>query len=613
LDNPWAQSDKSNEPTVAVLGVDSASSPFVGGAHIRRFPIVIITAYLAMAAWTWGTWPDAMYDFGSQLYYAWQISIGKKLYVDIAYFNGPLSQYFNAAMFKLLGGGLRSLVCTNLAILAVTLWLIYAMLVRIADRFTATAACLLFICIFAFSQYVGIGNYNWVCPYTHEVTHGVALSLAMIAAMDRGRRNNSSAWWWLSGVLLGLVWLTKAEIFVPALSAVVVGIALSRGQRWRIAIPTMVSAIVIVAITYSLLLSQMPSNAAARALLGSWPWVFVKRIAQLAFYRQGLGIDDIPGNLMQMARVLCMYGAAIGLILAVSARGGRGVRWIIVTFIVAGVLIGWQSMPQLARPWPFLLTILSIFAIVTAVRSPSPQASLRAMLTMFALVLMGKMLLNARIVQYGFALAMPAAMVLVDALLFVVPQWITTNGGDGRFFRTSGAVVLSVIVAVHLYACHLMISGKFYPVGEGADRFLAGTRGIEVQAAVSAINRKFPSDATLEVMPQGLMLNYLARRKNPSPYVNLMPPEMFSIGEDRVLAALRAHPPGIIVFVRKDMAEDGFILTEGRYEYGQRVVAWVEANYGELGTPPLPAGVRSEMGMMVLTRSKTRVLKPEFP
>ena len=54
-------------------------------------PVVLATTSLAMLAWTWGTWPDVLIDFGRELYIAWQLAAGKTLYADIPYFHGPLS------------------------------------------------------------------------------------------------------------------------------------------------------------------------------------------------------------------------------------------------------------------------------------------------------------------------------------------------------------------------------------------------------------------------------------------------------------------------------------------------------------------------------------------
>jgi hypothetical protein len=72
-------------------------------------------------------------------------------------------------------------------------------------------ACLLLIAVSAFGQLTGIGNYNFICPYRHEMTHGLVLGmfgLDRVAAFhERGGLRSLGA----AGFALGLTLLTKVE------------------------------------------------------------------------------------------------------------------------------------------------------------------------------------------------------------------------------------------------------------------------------------------------------------------------------------------------------------------------------------------------------------------
>ncbi len=173
-------------PRPALLAVRGRLSSLLG-------PLSIVGAFALLAWWSWAKWTDVQIDFGLELYLPWQLSQGKALYRDIAYRNGPLSPYLNALWFRLFGVSLQTLVWCNLAILAGICALTHHLLRRSCDRFTAAVGCLVLLGVFGFSQYVGIANYNYVTPYQHAVTHGLALSLAMIAAIcpipgDRAHR-----------------------------------------------------------------------------------------------------------------------------------------------------------------------------------------------------------------------------------------------------------------------------------------------------------------------------------------------------------------------------------------------------------------------------------------
>ena len=63
---------------------------------------VILIAGVTMLVISWRKWLDPTVDFGRELYVPWQLSQGQVLYRDIAYFNGPLSPYFNALVFVII-------------------------------------------------------------------------------------------------------------------------------------------------------------------------------------------------------------------------------------------------------------------------------------------------------------------------------------------------------------------------------------------------------------------------------------------------------------------------------------------------------------------------------
>jgi hypothetical protein len=189
-------------------------------------PLAIALASVLLTAWSWEKWADVHIDFGNELYVAWRLAEGDALYADIAQRNGPFSHYLNAVWFTFFGVSIRTLVFCNLAVLAAICAMSWRIFRRACGRFTATATTLVLLGVFAFSQYVGIGNYNFVTPYHHSQTHGLALSLAMLLAFGEALRRAPVGWCAVAGAALGCVFLTKAELFVPAAAAALLGLVL---------------------------------------------------------------------------------------------------------------------------------------------------------------------------------------------------------------------------------------------------------------------------------------------------------------------------------------------------------------------------------------------------
>ncbi len=198
---------------------DAQLSENVSSGRIQRFigPCVIAIAAFIMACWSWGTWTDPLVDFGAQLYVPWQLAKSHVLYRDVAYYNGPLSSYLNALAFGVFGIGISTIVHLNFLILAAAMILSYRLTAAASGRLSAMMGGLTFTLIFAFGHVV---NYNWITPYTHEITHGIVLGLAAMTCVDRYQRTGRVHWLAIGGGALGLVFLTKAEPTAACFAAV---------------------------------------------------------------------------------------------------------------------------------------------------------------------------------------------------------------------------------------------------------------------------------------------------------------------------------------------------------------------------------------------------------
>src|SRR5437773_2397081 len=77
---------------------------------------------------------------------------------------------------------------------------VYRSFTVFSDRLTAAAAGLVLLTLFGFAHLARVGNYNFICPYTHEATHGLALTVAMIIFLSRYLERGGLAAAALSGV-----------------------------------------------------------------------------------------------------------------------------------------------------------------------------------------------------------------------------------------------------------------------------------------------------------------------------------------------------------------------------------------------------------------------------
>ncbi len=588
--------------------------------HAWVGPLTIAATTLAMLIWTWGTWPDLLTDSGRELYIPWQLTQGKRLYADLAYFNGPLSPYVNSLWFRSLGVSLRSLEIGNFLVLGGVLYLLHRLLREIAGELATVVACVMFMALFAFGQFVPAGNYNFMCPYSHELTHGLLLALVALAFSSSYRRHGSSRSLTASGLALGLCFLTKAEVFLAAGLATITGVVASgwldgsgkRGVRACILLLTMAAVPPLLA--FLLLWRGMPASEAALGVLGTWPWVLTKQIAASPFYRSIQGTQAFAANLTLMLRWALLDAVLVGVLPGIAlVLGKRGreslapfVLLVFATLVVGGALsVDPLTWPNVVRPLPVAIGVMVCSLVWTArarrrVGQPLGDVIPSLSWSVFSLVLLGKMLFNVRLGHYGFVLAMPATLLSVVALVDWLPRAVAARGAAATLPRSGGLLLLVLVVLAHLLMQHTMRAASTYLVGAGADGFYAGKRALVVNQALHDIEQRLGPDETLAAFPDATMVNFLARRRNPSPYLNLMPLELSIWDEDSIVGALDAAPPDYVALVHKDTTEYGYRFF-GK-DYGRRVGAWIEAHYREVALFGARPFLGDGFGILLLRR-----------
>ena len=580
---------------------------------------ILAVVFTALAAWSWRRWPDVLVDFGRELYVAWRLAEGDVLYRDVASFYGPLSPYLNALWFRVFGPGLVTLAVLNMAITAAVTAGLYTLVRRAAagSAWGALAGALVFLSTFAFAHLIANGGFNFVAPYAHEATHGFALALAGILcalrAIDAARPR---AWASASGALVGLAFLTKPEAFVAGLGTTAALLAFDGAARRKSAVHLLPYAAGFVApplFALALLALAMPLADAGRGVLGSWAYAGNDAVRANWYHAWTMGLDSPRANAAALARAA---GAQVALGAAVAAlvtAARRKPAWRVPLAVAAAagvaVLLSSADWFQAARPLP-LWTALALVAACRALwrRRDEPDVSAdaaRVALCAFALLLLPRMILNARLFHYGFVLAVPATLVLCAALLDWIPRALDRRGGGGAVVRAAAVAAIAVGVAFHLVQSHRRMHAKAHPVGSGRDLHYANARGPYVAAAMEGLAGLEPRDGTLATLPEGVMLNYLLRRRTSLPYLTMLPSDLATFGEDELLAALQRAPPDFIALVHRDTSEMGPQFF-GR-DYGRRTVDWIEERYapaGGVGDPPNRPG--AAFGIRVLRRKERR-------
>ncbi len=570
----------------------------------------------------WGRWNDVQVDFGRELYVPWRLAEGDVLYRDIAYFNGPLSPYWNAMWFSVAGDSLQTLMVVNALLTGLFAILLHRVVASLSGPVAAGASLLFFFPMFACGHFPGTGNYNFMTPYSHEITHGLFLGLGAFALALAGRRAGQAIKAALAGLLLGLCFLTKAEVFIACLGAVVWLFALSwkteRTGYWvRAALLAGCSLIAPVA-AFLLLMGSLDATQAAVGVLGSWTGIFGSNATSSMFYGDLTGLRDLGFNLGQMAEnfgwLSMLFLPAIGLE-RFTASKSNSLRWGLGIVYAAAVgtalaTTGWNPGGWMwsARSLPLIALLAVVLCAVLAWRGRVEARGLwiaRSGFAMLAFLMFLKIMFNVMLAHYGFVLALCGSMLWLSILIGWLPGSRALKAGPGIILRCAAFAWLVGTAAAFWSMTEESFATKNMAVGEGPDQFYACAnngadfRGEGVRQLLVKVDEWTGPTQTLLVLPEGIMVNYLARRKTPTRHINFMPPELELFGERNILQDLRDAPnPAACVLMHKNTSEYGFPYFGT--DYGLLIMKWVGRRYKpdwQFAQPPLQPSTGNGFGI----------------
>lgn len=581
----------------APLQSDSPSQP-IGARSGSRSSIVslgvlavVCAAFAAMAALTWRAWPDPLVDFGRELHMAWSTSQGSVLYRDITHLHGPFSVYVNAVVFSIFGVGADRLFALNALVLVLMLTGLARLLWvgcpdeddrdRTARTVAVGAAMLLLIGGFAFSQCLMIGNYNFLAPYSHELTHGLALSIGAMLAAQRWTQSRSSVEKHVAligcGLLTGLTFLTRAEAFVACIAGVTVLliVGVMRPMIWQRRITSLCvwlgSALLSVLVAALLLRSAMPWSAALQGVAGTWGYLLEPAFSGSPFRLKVSGFDRAGEHLTTMGLWLLIDVAVVLLAIVWSIvvarlsrdRANHVRRWAMViamgVVVLACVTFIWPAgtWVRTLRPMPVVLLFATACFGWCAIKRRSESDAVMTALCVMALALLPKVLLKAGPEHYGFAHALPGAAVMAVLAVHHVGRVATSRFSGDRAAAT--VVMLALVLGVTAGQVRVTanwMARKEITLSSGSDAMHVQWHGRTLAEVTAWLSEHAEPGQTLTVVPEGAMINYLSRLRNPTRF-DLYLPDWMQAFEQQMTHDWSNAKPDWVVWIDRDASELG--------------------------------------------------------
>jgi hypothetical protein len=619
------KSNTSDDPLDPISRPGAGQGKWVRPQLLQWPGLMVVGMVFAVAAvLTWRKWPDVLVDYGLQLYLPWKISTGSVLYRDVMYLpGGPFSQHFNAVLFKVFGVSFLTLIISNLTIVAGLLILIYRRFLAAADAWTATTICLGIVLVFAFAQYGEIGNYNFITPYSHEVFHGLVISIVAVALLSNWVAKERIGFVLGAGFCTGLVFLTKPDIFMALAICAGAAFVLFYATKGRVrfalqSLGTFCLAGLIPLLGFFFYFHRVENwRDSLRAVVFAWVPLLESSVSKDAYYRWCLGLDTPVFHLRMMWIHFVVVAALVSIYAFLFRRkvDSRSNRLLLLALTVP--LLAWASRfdwTECGRSLPLLTLVLCLILCVKYKELSVGRPPVFPLLwSVFALALLAKLGLFSRIWHYGFALAMPAFAGAIYLLLWLLPQLLEKYGVQRRVFRGTVWLVLMIGFVFLFMQSQLVYRNKTLVVGRGVDQTMAfdqksNPTGAAIESAVSWVEKNVPPDATLAVLPEGVMVNFLSRRTNPTHYPSWAPPEVEVFGQTNMVSAFQKNSPDYIMLIHRDSSEYGLKFFGHQTEYGLDLMHWIEQKYEPvslIGKEPLQKS--SWFGIKILKRIPAKI------
>jgi hypothetical protein len=343
----------------------------------------------------------------------------------------------------------------------------------------------------------------------------------------------------------------------------------------------------------------MPLDHAIRGLIGNWYFIFNSEIVKIPFYQMVTGTDKPLNNilLMLMMFIIIVVLLITGLIIEFIKNGMlQGRKLIILT---------WLSLLLMLCPALYFTTFIKLTNIALLIGRPLPLLSLIMIAisillfintqnnredkfkfgqliiwSIFSFVLLWKIILNSRINGYGFVLAIPGVITLIILTTWLIPKLVTFFCGQCYLFRKLAISCFFILLLITFIYNNKAYERKTILIGKGQDRFYVNEIDASVEGAkifnqmVNYIETSIPTQATLLVLPEGAMINYLTRHASSIPLISFTPGEYAAFGEPYIINSLKKHPPDFIVIIQRPFFGFNFGT-----DWGEKTVACVKEYY----------------------------------
>ncbi len=567
----------------------------------KLYPVIAFLAvgicFFFMLHVSWLKWGDIIIDTGRELYLPKVLSEGRLLYRDIFYVYGPFSPYFNALLFKLFGASITTAAAGGIAMAAISTWLVFRLAGIWLGRGSALFVTVCYVLVVPFGNMLIVPIFNFALPYSYPAVHSLVFSLASLLFYRRYLEKGESRELNIALFMFFLALLTKVEVAVWLGAALYAGFvceyayggeplfraALKSGKRmvWPV-------LGVLAIFLFTILMGAAEAYYAMMAAAGSNFTVGTKS----SFAKGLLFGEPDAGKAIRYSILTTLH---LALILGIAGYSGQlydrltadpvknRLRHLAHIGAAASLMLVYMYFKigkgDLYKPF----TAVSVAALVISLMgwwrgSERRDRIFLASLSLFSILMLGRIFFNPTPGAFGFYLSVPAFILFAIFLFRIMPD-IFGGGMAGKYIK-----IVSILMIGTMTYTSLDLTLYNYSMFDAPFETPKGTVTSPVDQRVKAYGQltdflMLPEyrNKTLVMFPEGLLINFITGLENPLYQYQFLPIDIRSpAAMSRLIKDFEAKKPDFFVLTDRDVEEYG---AKDYLEYASQLKDYIEAHY----------------------------------
>jgi len=576
----------------------------------------LLFIYILLAFIFWGHQGSLIIDCGRETYLPSEVLKGKVLYKDIFNIYGPLAYQFNAFLYGLFGEKLETLYAAGL----ITAGLIIATLYTIARLFTSKAISW---SIAFFVTVVGVFNtyiFNYVFPYSYALTYALCTFLLSVLALLFYIKSSKPWLVPISFLFIGISSTNKYEYTLYILFLAIFTLLIKPVSKKYLGY-SLISFLIVPIISFFMLFIQglrlsdliddiqiiknMLNSHTLKHFYSNFVGVYPQKDI-LIYNINNFFISNF--YLFSIITIIYLFLALlnnsfkriikvnINIILKIALTIAFLIffPYQIITKVSNYTSFSWIPLST-AGIFIFFLTKIFVNAkgfkdipwrekLKQSIQSLTLKDKMFMSLCFIAFLSSLKSFFFLNLNVYGSFIIPLIFLVNVVFLAEYLPKYIPII--DKSLLNRSISITIIVISLFFLMKnIQNMINHQNFPLKTAKGTiYTSKSLGITHYKAINYINN-IPTDASILIIPEGPMLNFLTNRPSDDIYYSLLPIYVETFGEDNIIKGLSKNPPDYIFLNNRDSSDYGFAYF--CRDYGFKICNHISENYTfekEIGT-----------------------------